>query len=128
METIHTVGRRKTAVSRAFVRPGKGNIIINGKPYREYFVNDYFYTKVEQPLKLLNLEGKYDITINVHGGGPNGQAEAIRHSIARALVEINEEYRSVLKNAGLLKRDPRQVERKKPGRKKARRRFQFTKR
>jgi len=129
METIHTVGRRKTAVARTYLRNGSGNIIINGKDYKQYFKVDYLIYKVEEPFKVLNLDiNQYDIKVNVKGGGIKGQAEAVRHSIARALVSINEEYRSPLKAAGLLKRDPRQVERKKYGRKKARKRFQFSKR
>ncbi len=129
MEYIHTVGRRKTAVARVFLKNGKGQILVNGTPYEEYFKTITTRNAVEEPLKLTETLGKFDIKVNVEGGGTTGQAEAIRLGIARALVESNEEaYKDILKKAGLLKRDPRMVERKKAGQPKARKNFQFRKR
>ena len=128
MEVIHTIGRRKTSVARVFVSEGKGNMTVNKKAYSEYFPTPTLQYKVVQPLSLTGTEGNYDINITVVGGGSNGQAEAVRLAISRALCQINEEHRLVLKPEGLLTRDPRMVERKKFGQKKARKKFQFSKR
>lgn len=128
METIHKIGRRKTAVARVYVSQGSGNITVNKKDLNNYLTTPTLQYKVRQPLMLTeNLEA-FDIKVNVFGGGVTGQAEAIRLAITRALVAINEEYRAVLKPEGLLTRDPRMVERKKFGQKKARKKFQFSKR
>jgi small subunit ribosomal protein S9 len=124
----NAVGRRKEAVTRVFLSKGDGKITVNGKDYKTYFPLVYLQNQVEAPLKLSELTGKYDILINATGGGVKGQAEAAKLGISRALIDLNPELRPVLKAAGLLKRDPRSVERKKPGRKKARRSFQFSKR
>lgn len=124
----NAIGRRKEAVTRVFLNKGAGNITVNGKDYKTYFPLVYLQNQVEAPLKKLELSDKYDITINATGGGVKGQAEAAKLGISRALIEINAEYRPTLKAAGLLKRDPRSVERKKPGKKKARRSYQFSKR
>ena len=128
MEVVNTVGRRKAAVARVYVKPGKGTITINQKPLETYFPLEIFQFVVKQPLSVLNVTESYDITINMDGGGIKGQAEAARLGIARALCEIDAEYRPVLKKNGFLTRDPREVERKKPGQPGARRRFQFSKR
>jgi len=128
METVHTIGRRKTAVARIFVKEGKGEITINKRKLDEYFPLPILQVKVKQPLTLTQTLDQFDIKVTVKGGGVKGQAEAIRLGIARALSEINSEYRTVLKPEGLLTRDPRMVERKKFGQKKARKRFQFSKR
>jgi len=128
MEKINTIGRRKTSVARIYLNPGKGNIIINGKPIDVYFPSEVLRIIVNQPLVVANEIGKYDIVVNVQGGGVAGQAQAVRLAIARALVKINNEFRSPLRGEGFLTRDPRMVERKKYGRRKARRRFQFSKR
>ncbi|NNC69418.1 MAG: 30S ribosomal protein S9 [Flavobacteriaceae bacterium] len=128
METIHKIGRRKTAVARAYVSKGKGNIKVNNRELDNYFTTGTLQYKVKQPLMLTGNEKAFDINVNVYGGGVTGQAEAIRLAITRALVEINEEHRTVLKPEGLLTRDPRMVERKKFGQKKARKKFQFSKR
>ena len=128
METVHKIGRRKTAVARVYVSEGKGNITINKRELQQYFTTPTLQYKVKQPLMLTENLMSYDIKVNVHGGGVTGQAEAIRLGITRALVAINEEHRVVLKPEGLLTRDPRMVERKKFGQKKARKKFQFSKR
>lgn len=128
MEVINTSGRRKTAVARAYVKSGEGNITVNSRDYKSYFTTSILHYTVEQPLMLTDNLGKYDIKINVSGGGFKGQAEAIRLAISKALTEIEPDYRAILKPEGLLRRDPRMVERKKPGQKKARKRFQFSKR
>ena len=128
METIHKIGRRKTAVARAYVSKGKGKIKVNNRELDNYFTTGTLQYKVKQPLMLTGNEKAFDINVNVYGGGVTGQAEAIRLAITRALVEINEEHRAVLKPEGLLTRDPRMVERKKFGQKKARKKFQFSKR
>lgn len=128
MEVVHKIGRRKTAVARAYVSEGKGNITINKRELSNYFTTPTLQYKVMQPLALTNNEKTYDISVNVYGGGVTGQAEAIRLAITRALVAINEEHKAVLKPEGLLTRDPRMVERKKFGQKKARKKFQFSKR
>ena len=124
----NAVGRRKEAVTRVFLSRGEGKITINDKDYKQYFSLVYLQNQVELPLKTVEGLDKYDVKINAAGGGMKGQAEAAKLGIARALLEVNAEFRPVLKAAGLLRRDPRSVERKKPGRKKARRSFQFSKR
>lgn len=128
MDVIHTIGRRKTSVARIFLGEGKGKITVNKKDYTEYFPTSTLQYKIQQPFALTETEGNYDLKVTVVGGGTNGQAEAVRLAIARALCQINEEHRSVLKPEGLLTRDPRMVERKKFGQKKARKKFQFSKR
>jgi len=128
MEIINTIGRRKTSIARVYVKPGKGQIIVNERELNDYFQSEILQTTVKQALTLLKADGQYDVTVNVEGGGNKGQAEAIRLGIARALVTINTENRPPLKKEGLLTRDSRMVERKKPGRRKARRKFQFSKR
>ncbi len=128
MEVINALGRRKSAIARVYLNEGKGKITINKKDYKEYFSVEHFHYVVQQPLVLLEVAEKYDIKANLTGGGVKGQAEALRLAIARALVKINAEDKSLLKTNGFLKRDPREVERKKPGRPKARKRFQFSKR
>jgi small subunit ribosomal protein S9 len=124
----NAVGRRKEAVTRVFITRGEGKITVNGKDYKQYFPLVYLQNQVESPLKAAEATDKYDVVINATGGGVKGQAEAAKLGIARALLEVNAEYRPGLKAAGMLKRDPRGVERKKPGRKKARRSYQFSKR
>ncbi len=124
----NAVGRRKEAVTRVFISRGEGKITINGKEYKQYFPLVYLQNQVEAPMKAVEVSDKYDVVINAAGGGVKGQAEAAKLGIARALLEVNAEFRPALKAAGMLKRDPRSVERKKPGRKKARRSFQFSKR
>lgn len=128
MSIVHKIGRRKTSVARVYVRPGTGVITINKKDSKEYFGTDVLVYKVNQPFLLTETAGQYDVTVNVFGGGITGQAEAIRLGVSRALCEINEEFRLLLKPHGLLTRDARMVERKKPGQKKARKKFQFSKR
>ncbi len=128
METIHKIGRRKTAVARVYVSKGKGNITVNNREFDSYFTTGSLRYKVQQPLMLTENDKAYDIKVNVYGGGITGQAEAIRLALSRAMCEINEEFRTVLKPEGLLTRDPRMVERKKFGQKKARKKFQFSKR
>jgi small subunit ribosomal protein S9 len=124
----NAVGRRKEAVTRVFLSKGDGKITVNGKDYKTYFPLVYLQNQVEAPLKLAEVSDKFDIVVNATGGGVKGQAEATKLAISRALLEVSADYRPILKAAGLLKRDPRSVERKKPGRKKARRSFQFSKR
>ena len=128
MEVVNTVGRRKAAVARVYVKPGNGTITINKKPLEVYFPQDIFQFVVKQPLLVLNQMENYDININLDGGGIHGQAEAARMGIARALCEIDAENRTILKKNGFLTRDAREVERKKPGQPGARRKFQFSKR
>ena len=129
MEQIHALGRRKAAVARVYLVAGKGNITINGRTLDEFFAEDTLRYVVNQPLNVTKTEGQFDIKVTVVGGGTKGQAEAIRLGISRALCEADKEaYRSTLKAAGFLTRDPREVERKKPGQPGARRRFQFSKR
>ena len=128
MEVVNTLGRRKTAVARVYMTPGKGNVTVNKKDYKEFFPVAVLQSKIEQPFQLTETVGQYDIKVNVAGGGINGQAEAIRLGISRALVEVNEENKPLLKEEGLMTRDPRMVERKKPGQPKARKKFQFSKR
>ncbi|GAB4395906.1 MAG: 30S ribosomal protein S9 [Microscillaceae bacterium] len=127
-EVINTVGRRKTSVARIYLKPGKGDIIVNQRDFKEYFPTEVLQTKIRQPLTLLESASDFDIYVNVKGGGTSGQAEAVRMAIARALCEHNIENRPPLKKEGFLTRDSRMVERKKYGRRKARRRFQFSKR
>lgn len=128
MEIFNATGRRKTSVARVYVKPGKGEITVNARDLGEYFLSEIHQTLVKQPLAVLKAENQYDVTVNVEGGGIKGQAEAVRLGIARALIAANEENRPALKKEGLLTRDSRMVERKKYGRRKARRRFQFSKR
>ena len=128
METIHTIGRRKASVARIYLSKGKGKITVNGKDFKEYFPVDTMQYKLEQPFKITDLAGKFDVNVNVNGGGTTGQAEAIRLAISRALCEIDPENRVSLKPEGMLTRDSRIVERKKPGQKKARKKFQWVKR
>ena len=128
MEIVHTIGRRKTSIARIFMSEGKGNISVNKKDYAVYFPTSTLQYKINQPFLLTSTEGNYDLKVTVKGGGSNGQAEAVRLAISRALCQINEEHRTELKPEGLLTRDPRMVERKKFGQKKARKKFQFSKR
>ncbi|MEZ5006826.1 MAG: 30S ribosomal protein S9 [Chitinophagales bacterium] len=127
MYTIAT-GRRKAAIARVYLKPGKGTIEVNGKDYKEYFPVKHLIHKIEEPFKVTETEGKYDVKVNTVGGGVKGQAEALALGISRALIEIDAEYKPVLKEHKLVTRDPRVVERKKPGKKKARKSFQFSKR
>ncbi|MBQ4918006.1 MAG: 30S ribosomal protein S9 [Muribaculaceae bacterium] len=128
MEQINAVGRRKAAIARVFVKEGNGEITINKRTLESYFPSSILQFIVKQPLALLDVIGKYDIKVNLCGGGYKGQAEALRLGIARALVKINAEDKAALRAAGFVTRDPRAVERKKPGQPKARKRFQFSKR
>ena len=128
MDTIHTIGRRKASVARIYINKGKGAITINKKDYKDFFPVEGLQKKVLQPFSVLDLEGKFDVKVNVNGGGNTGQADAIKLAIARALCEMDLENRPALKAEGLLTRDPRVVERKKPGQKKARKKFQWVKR
>lgn len=128
MEMINKIGRRKTSVARIYMSPGKGEITVNNRSLEVYFPFELHQIVVKQPLALVGVNGNYDIKINVDGGGITGQAEAARMAISRALCEFDIEYRPALKKEGFLTRDPRMVERKKPGRRKARRKFQFSKR
>ncbi len=128
MEVVNALGRRKAAIARVYVSDGSGKITVNGRDYKEYFPTAKLQMEIEQPLKTLEASEKYDIKANLDGGGFTGQAEALRLGIARALVKINGEDKVTLKHEGLLTRDPREVERKKPGQPKARRHFQFSKR
>lgn len=128
METIHKIGRRKTAVARVYLKQGEGKITINKRELENYFPTGTLQYKVKQPLALTDNENTFDISVNVFGGGITGQAEAIRLAISRAMCDLNDENRGILKPEGLLTRDPRMVERKKYGQKKARKKFQFSKR
>jgi len=128
MEQKNAVGRRKAAIARVFIRPGMGKITVNGRDHKEYFPTLQLQYIVEQPFKVLEQEGQYDVKINLEGGGVKGQAEAVRLGISRVLCEVNIENRPALKSNGFLTRDPRVVERKKYGQPKARKRFQFSKR
>lgn len=128
MEIINTLGRRKTAVARVYARKGNGSITVNNKNFTEYFPVVELQHRVKLPLETIDMLDKLDITANINGGGVRGQAEALMLGIARALCEIDPENRPPLKAKGLLRRDPRMVERKKPGQKKARKKFQFSKR
>jgi len=128
MEPINALGRRKAAVARVYLSDGKGKITVNGRDYKEYFGAETLQYVVTQPLVLMNATDKFDINCNLDGGGVKGQAEALRLGISRALVILDAENKSTLRTNGFLTRDPREVERKKPGQPKARRRFQFSKR
>lgn len=128
MDRINTLGRRKTSVARIYMSSGKGTITVNSKELTNYFPSEILQTIVKQPLVKVEQDGNFDINVNVNGGGSTGQAEAIRLAISRALTEVDAEFRGPLKSEGFLTRDPRMVERKKPGRRKARRKFQFSKR
>jgi small subunit ribosomal protein S9 len=128
MEPINALGRRKAAVARVFLSDGKGKITVNGRDYKEYFGAETLQYVVTQPLVALNVSDRFDINVNLDGGGVKGQAEALRLGISRALVKLDAENKPALKSNGFLTRDPREVERKKPGQPKARRRFQFSKR
>ena len=128
MSVINKLGRRKSSVARIYLKSGKGKITINKRDHKDYFTTDVLQYKIFQPFELTGTKGKYDASINVNGGGSTGQVEAIRLAISRALVEINENYKPLLKAEGLMTRDPRMVERKKPGQPKARKKFQFSKR
>ncbi|MBO6035173.1 MAG: 30S ribosomal protein S9 [Paludibacteraceae bacterium] len=128
MEVVNALGRRKAAIARVYVAEGSGNITVNGRDLQVYFPSGILQYVVKQPLVKLGVEGKYDIKVNLKGGGSTGQAEALRLAIARALVKIDAENKPALKAEGFMTRDPREVERKKPGRPKARKRFQFSKR
>jgi len=128
MEVVNTIGRRKTSVARIYVKAGKGNMEVNNRSLDTYFPSPILQTIVNQPLVLTENVGKFDIKVNVGGGGPSGQAEAVRLAVSRALCELDAENRIALKKEGMLTRDPRMVERKKYGRRKARRAFQFSKR
>jgi small subunit ribosomal protein S9 len=128
MEPINALGRRKAAVARVYLSDGKGKITVNGRDYKEYFGAETLQYVVTQPLVALSVAEKYDINVNLDGGGVKGQAEALRLGITRALVQIDPECKPTLKAQGFLTRDPREVERKKPGQPKARKRFQFSKR
>ena len=128
METIHSIGRRKASVARIYVTKGKGNILVNGKDFKEYFPLETLQYKLNQPFKVIDQEGKFNVKVNVNGGGINGQADAIKLAISKSLCEIDADNRTALKAEGLLTRDSRVVERKKPGQKKARKKFQWVKR
>jgi len=128
MEVINTIGRRKAAIARVYMNDRKGQITVNGRDFKDYFPDKQLHYVVEQPLNLLEVRDSYDIKVNLDGGGISGQAEALRLAIARALIKVNPEYKSALRAEGFVTRDPRVVERKKPGQPKARKRFQFSKR
>lgn len=128
MEIINKTGRRKTAVARIYMMPGKGEIKVNNRDLKDYFKSEIHQGMVKQGMTMLKVDNQYDITVNVEGGGIKGQAEAVRLAISRALVEINPENKPALRKEGLMTRDSRKVERKKPGRAKARKKFQFSKR
>jgi len=128
MEVIHKIGRRKTAVARVYLAPGSGNITINKRDLKEYFTTGTLQYKVNQPLVMTENDKNFDVKVNVYGGGITGQAEAVRLALSRAMCEVDAENRLILKPEGLLTRDPRMVERKKFGQKKARKKFQFSKR
>ena len=128
MEVINTSGRRKTAVARLYMKPGKGNVTVNKRDVAAYFSTSVLQYKINQPFMLTETIGQYDVQVNVDGGGITGQAEAVRLAISKALIEINPDWKSALKQVGLTTRDPRMVERKKFGQKKARKKTQFSKR
>ena len=128
MEVINTIGRRKAAIARVYLSEGKGQIIVNNRDFKEYFPDKQLHYVVEQPLNLLEVRENFDIKVNLDGGGMAGQAEALRLAISRALIKVNPEYKPALRAEGFVTRDPRVVERKKPGQPKARKRFQFSKR
>ena len=128
MDIIHSIGRRKASIARIYLKKGKGNITVNGKDFKDYFPVSTMQYKIEQPFKILSLDNTFDLNISVVGGGNTGQAEAIRLAISRALCDMDNKNRTLLKSNGLLTRDSRVVERKKPGQKKARKKFQWVKR
>ena len=128
MEITHAIGRRKTSVARIYLKSGKGKIVVNNKDYKEYFSTMLLQSKIEQSQNTVSTSKSFDIKVNVFGGGLTGQAEAIRLGIARALVKVSEDNKSSLRKEGLMTRDPRMVERKKPGQRKARKKTQFSKR
>jgi small subunit ribosomal protein S9 len=128
MEVINATGRRKTAIARVFLKEGTGQVTVNKRDVKDYFPTSVLQYTVKQAFEVTQTEDKFDISVNIDGGGYKGQAEALRMAIARALVKLNPEFRKALKDKGLLRRDPRMVERKKPGQPGARRRFQFSKR
>ena len=128
MEKIHKIGRRKASIARIYLSKGSGNVKINNKDLNNYFSTDGLKSKINLPFIITETLGKYDLSVNVSGGGNTGQADAIKLAVSRALCEVNEEYRQLLKKEGLLTRDSRVVERKKPGQKKARKKFQWVKR
>ncbi len=128
MDVINTSGRRKTAIARVYLKPGKGEIVVNKKDYKAYFPTGVLQYVVDQPFNITNNQGKFDVYANLNGGGVKGQAEALRLAVSKALIELDAEHRPPLKAKGLLRRDPRMVERKKPGQPKARKKFQFSKR
>ena len=128
MDVINTVGRRKAAIARVYMTEGKGQITVNDRDYKEYFPDKQLHYVIDQPLNLLELKDKFDIKVNIKGGGMKGQAEALRLGIARALIKLDPENKPPLRTEGFVTRDPRVVERKKPGQPKARKRFQFSKR
>ena len=125
---IQTVGRRKRSVARILLRPGKGEWSVNGRTLQDYFPRPTHQIRIEEPFKVAELNGTFDVVVRVHGGGLTGQSDAVRMGLARALVVHDEELRPAMREKGMMTRDPRQVERKKPGRPKARKRFQFSKR
>jgi small subunit ribosomal protein S9 len=128
MEVINATGRRKTAIARVYLKEGTGQVTVNKRDVKEYFPTSVLQYTVKQAFEITQTENKFDLNVNIDGGGYKGQAEALRMAIARALVKLNPEFRKALKDKGLLRRDPRMVERKKPGQPGARRRFQFSKR
>lgn len=128
MEVISTIGRRKAAIARVYMSEGKGQITVNNRDFKDYFPDKQLHYIVEQPLNLLEVKGNYDIKVNLDGGGMTGQAEALRLAISRALIKVNPEYKAALRAEGFVTRDPRVVERKKPGQPGARKKFQFSKR
>jgi small subunit ribosomal protein S9 len=128
MEVINTIGRRKAAIARVYLSEGKGQITVNNRDFKDYFPDKQLHYVVEQPLHLLEVRDNYDIKVNLDGGGIKGQAEALRLGISRALIKINPDHKPALRAEGFVTRDPRVVERKKPGQPKARKRFQFSKR
>jgi len=128
MDVINTSGRRKKAVARIYLSEGKGNMVVNGKDYKDFFSTTMLQYRADQAFQLTETTGKYDVKANIDGGGITGQSEAFRLAVSKALIEINPEWKPVLKENGLTTRDPRMVERKKPGQKKARKKFQFSKR
>lgn len=128
MQVYNGLGRRKSAVARVYLQEGKGNVTINGRDLANYFGSELLHYVVKQPFIVLNLEGQYDVKVTLDGGGETGQSQAVRMGISRALVEMNPEYKSTLRANGFMTRDSREVERKKPGQPKARKRFQFSKR
>ena len=128
LEKFYGTGRRKTSVARVWIRPGPGKIVVNRRPFEEYFPRETLRMIIAQPLQLTNTFGQFDVLVNVGGGGPTGQAGAVRHGLSRALVRFDDKLRSTLKKAGLLTRDPRMRERKKYGQPGARQKFQYSKR